>query len=292
MKTLRYITSGWAALVAGLLAFGLLSCEETIRLDERQLLTRYIFEGLVTDQQARHYIRITEGIGFYTPGPTPRVRRASVTVSDDAGNTYNFEETEPGLYEAEFKGEVGRVYTMRAVLENGEVFTASDRMNFIEPIRAMRWEIDERERRRIQGERFSQYFYRVLVDTRDPQETQDFYLFKFFRNDSIMRSSNHENITQGDGLFFADDRLLQGNIDGLRMPYFFSKGDTARYEAYSMSREAYIFYDDLSSVLNNDGGLFGPVPANPQTNIRNAGNLGLGLFQVSAVASKEIVVDP
>lgn len=58
---------------------------------------------------------------------------------------------------------------------------------------------------------------------------------------------------------------------------------------FSLTRKAFIFYSDLSNLLNNDGGMFSPPPANPRNNLSNG---ALGYFQVSAMDFEEMVVTP
>jgi hypothetical protein len=49
---------------------------------------------------------------------------------------------------------------------------------------------------------------------------------------------------------------------------------------YSLSRTAYVFYNDLQRLLNNDGGLFSQPPADSRSNLTNG---ALGFFQASAM---------
>jgi hypothetical protein len=72
-------------------------------------------------------------------------------------------------------------------------------------------------------------------------------------------------------------------------PVYYAQNDKARLEVYSLTRRGYIFYNDLSIVLNNDGGgMFGPIPSSPRTNLTNG---ALGFFQVSAVQEKETFIE-
>ena len=58
-------------------------------------------------------------------------------------------------------------------------------------------------------------------------------------------------------------------------------------EMYSITREAFIYYNDLFNLINNDGGMFTPPPANPRSNVSNG---ALGYFQVSALDTASIIV--
>ena len=263
-------------------------CEETIELDFNQTPPQYVVDGLVTNELADHYIRISTSADFYNTEATPRVSDATVTVSDDLNQVYNFEETEtePGLYTARFQGEIGRAYKLQVTLPTGGVLTATDSMYAAPAIDSLTWEVDEQEREGLpEDSTLAQgFFYNVKIYAEEPQKTTDYYLFKFYRNDTI------ENFNSQTGIFYSDDKLLSGYIYGLEAPAFFREGDTATIDLYRISRQAFLFYSDLDNVLNGDGGMFSPSPANPRTNIVSEKGIGFGLFQVSAVTQKSIVV--
>jgi hypothetical protein len=125
-------------------------------------------------------------------------------------------------------------------------------------------------------------FYDLLMYTKEPRDQANYYFFKFFRNDSLTYSNDTD-------IYFSDDELLAGDIEGIEAPFNYSLGDKARVEMYSISRDGYIYYNDLSILLNTDtGGMFGSVPASPRTNISNG---ALGFFQVSALDISEIKLE-
>ncbi len=257
-----------------------LSCEETIELDLNQVQQLYVIDGLITNQNKQHTITVKQSVDFYQANTTPGVSDATVVVSDNEGNRWQFthNDTLPGEYYAEvpFAGKVGNTYSLEVTIR-GETFTASDELLPVTTIDSMVWVIDEEEQEdpEEEGE-----YYDILIYTKEPQETEDYYLFKFYQNDTIQNFN-------GTAVFFADDVLIGENIDGIEGAEYYRKGDVARFEAYSLSRDAYVFYSDLSTVLNSDGGMFGPVPANPRTNLKGG---ALGLFQVSAIEVAEIVI--
>jgi len=251
--------------------------ERTVELDIGQTEKRVVIEGFVGNQPGMQYAVVSYNVDFYTDGKTPRISNALVMVSDEAGNSWELAETDtPGRYEADFLPETGKRYTMEVTVD-GQTYTASERLNPITNIDSLTWEIDENEQEDPDDEG---YFYNMLVYVTEPQETKDFYLFKFYRNDSIQNFDNTWS-------YVASDEFVQENINGIRGPVFFSAGDTAKIEAYSISEEAYVFYNDLNQVLNNDGGLFGPIPANLRNNWSNG---ALGYFQVSSMTDMSIVI--
>ncbi len=266
-------------------ALGILtSCEKTVMLDVTQNEPHIIIEGLVTDNPGYQYVKVSRTSGFYASGKAPRVTDATVSVSDDAGNTYVFHHNPGGnadsagyyLPEVPFEGVIGRTYQLDVSVE-GQAYEAHDRLARIVPIDSLGSRLNEQERE--DPETYGKY-YELLLFAREPKETEDYYYFRFFRNDSLTYTSDTD-------IYFADDKLLGEKIDGVPSPVFYATGDKGRVEMFSLSRAGYVFYSDLQSLLNNDGGLFGQPPSNSRTNLSNG---ALGFFQVSAVQSAEIIV--
>lgn len=262
-----------------------LACEETVRLETEQITPQITIEGVVTNQERNHLVRITRSLDFYDYGTVPGVTNATVTVRDDVGNTYNYIHNpenisaEEGYYfsETTFAGEVGRTYTLEVTIGN-EQYMASDVMHPVTAIDSLAVRIDEEE---FADPDKSGYYHEILFYAKEPRDREDYYLFKFYRNDSIILDEQTD-------IYFADDELLGEKIDGIPIAGYYKKGDVARVEMYSISRQGYVFYNDLFNILNSDGGMFSPPPANPRTNITND---GLGYFQASALASESILVE-
>jgi hypothetical protein len=183
----------------------------------------------------------------------------------------NFHPDSAGYYLApsSFVGVVGRTYTL-TVVADGETYEAEDYLNAVTAIDSLEYGInyDEREDPKEKGK-----FYEVLMYAKEPQDTKDFYLFKFFRNDSL-------TVYNPSDIYFSDDKALGEEINGVQAPIYYELGDSARVEMYSISRKGFVFYNDLFNLINNDGGMFSPPPANCRTNLSNG---ALGFFQVGAV---------
>ena len=269
-----------------LLAIVMLSCEETTELDLKQTPSKVVIEGLLTDKPGYQHIKITRSTDFYGSGETPRVPDASVSVSDDAGLQLDFihnprnHPDSMGFYlpAVPFAGERGRVYSLRVTL-SGEVYEASDKLLPVIPIDSLRFQVneDEQDDPKEEGK-----YYELLLFAREPQDQENFYMFKYYRNDSLTFYNPAD-------IYYSDDELLGEKIDGVPSPVFYGANDKASLEVYSLTRNGYIFYNDLFSILNNDGGgMFGPIPSSPRTNLSNG---ALGFFQVSAVQEKETYIE-
>lgn len=263
------------------------SCEETIQLDLKQTPPVVVIEGLVTNREGVQSVKVSMTTGFYNTNETPKVTDAVVVVTDDLGNEFPFvhnpenHDKKMGLYlpvDESFAGEIGRSYTLTVIVD-GKTYTATDKLEPVIPIDSLKYRYDEDE---AEDPRHFGKAYEVLVYAREPQDQTNYYQFRFYRNDSLKTYNDTD-------VYFSDDKYLGEKIDGIETPIYFAPGDEARVEFYSLTRTGYIFYYDLSSILNNDaGGMFGPVPASPRTNLSNG---ALGFFQVSAVNSASIVIE-
>ncbi len=272
--------------LAAILIFSVVfwSCDEPVRLDVTQGEARTIIEGQVTNLIGGQYVKVSRSNGFYESGKTPRVTDAAVVVKDDAGNEFPFVHNprnyadSAGYYlpQAAFIGEVGRTYSLTVTIGD-QVYEAQDKLFRVTPIDSLAYQIDEDEKEDPEDEG---KFYEVLIYAKEPQDTEDYYLFKFYRNDSLKLDFDTD-------IYFTDDETLGENIDGVSSPIYFAPGDKAKCEIYSLSRTAFVFYSDLQSLLNNDGGLFSQPPANSRSNLTNG---ALGFFQASAIHVNEIEI--
>ncbi len=261
------------------------SCEKTVDLDLRQSESKIVIEGQVTNHTGYQYVRVTRTAGFYDDGATPRVTNANVSVKDDLGNEFLFSHNPGGLADSTgyylpdlaFEGEIGRTYTLTVEVD-GEIYTAQDKLFSVSGIDSLSYRINPDEE---EDPKDYKKFYEVLLYATEPQDEENYYLFKFFRNDSL----KVYNLTD---IYFADDKILGEAIDGLGSPVYFAPNDKARIEMYSISRAGYIYYIDLSNLLNNDGGLFSQPPSNSRTNLSNG---AYGFFQASEVDVKTILIE-
>ncbi|UZR93542.1 DUF4249 domain-containing protein [Chondrinema litorale] len=276
LKQLIYIS-----LISWLLA-ACNNLEQTVTPDLNQVEAKIVIEGLITNELKAQKVIVSKTAGFYTTGATEKVSNADVIVEDNDGNLFTFEESEetPGLYTAEFAGEVGKIYSL-TVNVDGEFYEASEEMFRVTTIDSLTWEIDEDEKNDLEeDDDDSGEFYDVLLFTKEPPETEDYYLFKFYRNGEIDNEDNQE-------VYYSDDAILDEAIEGLEAVSFYALNDSITVEAYSITRQAYLFYSDMQLLLDNDGGIYGPIPANLRNNLSND---ALGYFQVSAVDRESIIV--
>jgi hypothetical protein len=263
------------------------ACEETVILDTLSSPSKVVIEGLITNTNEYNYIKLTKSRDFYSSGAPEFISDAVVKVTDNLGNEFNYvhnPNADPalkGVYlpELPYLGVVGRTYTM-TVFTEGVEYEATETLQPVTAIDSLTvfFNQDEFDDPEDEGRYFEVLFY-----AEEPQDRTDYYLFKFYRNGELLKDNDTD-------IYFADDKLLSGRIDDLPTAGYFAEDDEVKVEMYSMPRSGFIFYNDLSTLLNNDGGLFTPPPANPRSNITNG---ALGYFHVGAMVNETIViVDP
>ncbi len=255
------------------------SCEQTIKLDLDQTTAQLVIEGLVTDHPPYNYVKLSKTAQFYDTGATPKISGAIVLIKDMNGATHSFTETEPGVYKPSenFAGTPGHTYEL-TVTVGGKTYTASQKMLKVPPMDSLTHQqvTDIGEEYEKEGRTYEMYLF-----MREPANEENYYLFKFYRNDEILDFD-------GQDVYAFDDTALSENIDGISTPEYYALGDTGKVELFSIDRKAFRYFTDLSNTLNNDGGLFSGIPANAISNLEGG---AIGYFQVSAVDIKELIIE-
>jgi hypothetical protein len=98
-------------------------CKEVYFPEVDQVEPAIVVEGLLTDQEQQHLVKLHYSMGFNAYLPPQPVTGARVEVADHLGNIFTFIESQPGhYYSAEsFAGQYGHVYTLHIETARGEV---------------------------------------------------------------------------------------------------------------------------------------------------------------------------
>ncbi len=278
-------------MIISLLLFS--ACTEEIELDVNQSKEQLVIEGLLTDSLMRHQIIVKTSTGFYDNEKDPEISDAQVQVSEISPSgegliiPFFIENAKAGHYYPEnpFAGKIGYTYKLQVVWK-GIAYEAQDVMLPVTKIDSLQTEVvdpDEEISDAIKDSLGTETgpFYWIKFYAIEPADRVDYYNWRFFRN-GVMKNE------EGRFVFYASDEIVQENINGIFLPGVYTTGDTVKVEQFSLSRIGFLYYYDLESVINSDGGMFSPPPANPRTNLSNG---ALGFWQVSAVETIEYVVN-
>jgi hypothetical protein len=273
MKPIKYTL----LLIAAMLAVFFPGCSEKIDLELNETYSRLVVEGFLSDGDSDQFVSLTKTTSYFNNEQAPRAANARVTISD--GETqWTLSEMEPGIYQGAEKivARVGETYTL-AIEYDGQVYTAQSAMAAVAgidslSIRPHPWLRDHSE---------------LLIHFQEPAATEDFYMWKVYRNDIDLTSTINR-------VRFSDDGLVNGQY--VRFAFYTfqpeeglpTTGDTIRVEMYSISKEYYFFLDAMRRNQGTVGGPFTGPPSNIPGNISDG---ALGFFLVSAVSVMEMVVD-
>ncbi len=258
-------------------------CEKVVELDIEQSTPQIVIEGLLTNQDTVHYVKVSRSIQFYEVGLNP-VTDAIINVTG-GGETFLYShnpmalDSMDGYYfsDVQYAGKIGEAYTLQVDID-GINYLAKDTMLYVTRIDSLAFELapNPTDEDAADGK-----LYQALLYASEPQETNDYYQFHFYRDRELIAYPNN--------IYVFSDEAFGPTLNGLGSPVLFRAGELASVQILSLTREQYVFYTDLANLLNSDGGMFSPPPANPRNTFSNR---AMGLWQVSAVSEDSIRIAP
>lgn len=292
------------------------SCIEPITLETTTFEDSIVIEAVITNELKNHEINITRT--FQLENSTPSfVRNAQVEVIDATGNTFSFQETEPGKYvsNSAFAAESNNTYQLRVISDTGNIYTSKPT-----PLTSVT-EIDninvvaETNEIGILG-------ISIYVNSFDPTSNSRYYRYEYEETykiiaprwsnfDAVMiardsvglveRTQEEEtcyktllsaDIIQTETNGFSEDRVTQKLVRFIPADDFII---THRYsilvKQYVQSLETYTYLKTIKDLSNSENLLSQNQPGFISSNIVSVNNPNekvLGFFDVSSVSSKRL----
>lgn len=240
------------------------SCEKVIELKLKTSSSHINIQGNIYDQDGSIKVKISTSIDIDKAGVYPAVTGASVTISDNIGNSEKLTETIAGTYVASaLKGVPGRTYHL-SVIANGEVYTATSTMPNPVKINSLYFENSVLGIKNVAKVKFN-----------DPANVNNYYRLVLFVN----------NIQRTD-IYVADDKLNEGKeilywIMSEDSDKELKSGDKVTIWLETIDKGVYDFF----RTSQDDGQ--SASPANPISNISNG---SLGYFNACSVQQISSVV--
>lgn len=105
------------------IAFFALSCTEPFNLKSIDFEDALIIEAIITDEVKYQEIKLSRTFSLEEFTPT-KESNAQVIIIDEAQNTYEFEETDPGVYMSKipFRATQNNNYTLTVITNNGKIY--------------------------------------------------------------------------------------------------------------------------------------------------------------------------
>lgn len=260
--------------------FLIISCEDVIDLDLKNPEPRLVIDASLLWKKNTLGNNQTIKLSLIAPyydDAVPVATGATVTVTDNNNNTFNFiEETDTGVYNNQsFIPVLNGVYNLKIIYEN-EVYTATETL-----IRVV--DIDRVEQK--DDTFFSGEDTEIRAFYTDPLNISNYYLFNFFNVDWNTVS-----------LEVYEDRFTDGNETfGFYSSEDLKTGSNLVIENHGISKRFYEYmFILLQQSSDNSGGPFETQPTMLRGNCineTNPDNYPLGYFRASEVASRDYIVE-
>lgn len=249
------------------LALALTSCTKEIDLPLKNESNSVVIEASVNEGTGPHTVRLSRSVAFTTTNSFPVINGATVTLSDDQGNSEQLTETAPGLYTTStLEGIPGRNYSLRTTV-NGTTYTAECRMPFHVPLDSVR--IDSLQI-------FGAYQKLIFVSCTDPGGVVNNYRYLLRVNGALQKGILVQNDLVEDGgvieqpLNFMDDETLY-------------PGDVVEVTMQCITPEVYRYFFGLAQNIGGETA----APADPVSNISGG---ALGYLSAHTSSTKSAVV--
>lgn len=243
------------------------SCEEVIEVPLETAAPRLVINASLKWEKgssgADQQIKLTTTTGYFD-AVIPTVSGAEVVVTDEAGNSFPFLETEPGDYRCtNFIPALNKEFKLKITL-NGEVYEAVEIMKPV-PV------IDKIEQEERDG--FGGKFIQVKAFYTDNGDTEDYYLFRF--------SPSHKLVP---GFQVSEDEFYQGNqIFGIYLSEDMKANDKIDITLSGISQRYFNYMSKIIAAAGSGGPFQSPgsVIRGNIVNKTNPDNYALGYFAVS-----------
>ncbi|HNQ82512.1 MAG TPA: DUF4249 domain-containing protein [Bacteroidales bacterium] len=256
------------------------SCTERIDIDLDETYTRLVVYGVLTTDTTTHYVTLSKTTSYFYNELPPPVSGAEIIISDDQGNEFTLQETEPGKYATSplFAAVQGRTYTLNISLEeeinNFRNYTASTKVTSINPIDSIGL-----VHQPLWGEKG---FYEVTCYYQEPP-TRDFYMFNILINGKLVTDTINSRIVINDDFFNGNytNGIGVGYLDQSKTDEILRPGDEVTFQGCNITEEFYDFVMTLQSETGFQTPLFSGPPANIKSNLSNG---AVGFFTAYSVA--------
>jgi len=246
------------------------SCTKVIDLTLANDSGKLVIEANITNINGPQYIVLSRNVAFTSTNTFPPVTGATVTVTDDEGNTYPFSEGPKGTYTAiQMAGIAGRTYKM-TVVTGGITYSATSVMPASVPLDSVTSKNNDFNTKNNRKE--------ITVHLQDPPGVANQYRFVLWVNN-----------VQVNTIFAYDDEFTNGryvNGDLVENATDIYPGDSVRVEMQCIDKPIFTYWVTLmDQQLDSPGG--GVAPSNPPTNISPT---CLGYFSAHTTQTESIIV--
>ncbi|RDY61413.1 DUF4249 domain-containing protein [Flagellimonas nanhaiensis] len=305
-------------LVIAFMAVILYGCIEPFEGTFEDFESVVVIEAVITDETKQQRVFITRTYEFEEDGPSPE-SNANVTISDDAGNSFDFQDTGDGIYVStqSFAAQPNRQYQLSVTTQNGRRYLSN--MVQLSPSVA----IGDVSAERITTD-LGEDGLAILVDTSDPTGNAKNFRYEYEETFRIISPTWNPVSLIGDPeggcnvlkvpnttdervcyrteksnriILASTDDLAENRIENF-MVRFVNRNNYIISHRYSIlvrqlvqSNEAFTFYETLNELSSSES-LFSQIqPGFLEGNVFSESDRDervLGFFDVSSVSEQRI----
>ena len=301
----------------GLFCIFLQSCVYEYNPELNKYSDLLVVYGMITNEKGPHEIMLTRTTSVY--GNNGKVEtNANVTILDDQGNSITLVEKTKGKYQTpdNFAGIVGNSYKLSITISDGKHYE-SDFVKLIDvpAIKVVTSEFKTKLNTKTGDELKGYQFY---IDVDGSATEQKYYRWEMEETWEIEMPYNINYYWNGDTLvdmtfpkrcwrygkvnemYIANTQEYQSNSIK-NLPLNFTTTETERLSVkyrlsvnqYALSEKSYFFWKGQVENTQQQGSLYDKQPYQVVGNIKsidNSNEIVLGIFEASAVSSKQIFV--
>ncbi|MFA9370957.1 MAG: DUF4249 domain-containing protein [Labilibaculum antarcticum] len=281
------------------------SCTEKFYPETDSDVSILVVDGKITNQPGPYEVRLFRTINLYQADTLNPEEGAIIFIYDGNGNSDQFQEISPGVYETQdsnFKGQVGQSYWIEIQTISGERYESSPET--IQPEISIE-SIYGEESSLLQDNGSSVNAVKIVMDAKD-SSNQSSYLRWEYQESWEWHNPFYEPMTDtpstkcypyaySDNVFIFNGsqqdikefkHLTSSNI--LKDEVKFNYEYFIRLSLYSVNLDCYEFWENIQSSIQNNGSLYDIIPSNTTGNICpcNSDLLVLGYFEASSVNRK------
>ncbi len=298
------------------------TCVEPFTPDIKESQELLVVEGLLTDQPGNHYVYVSRSSPFNDPVLLPE-ERCLVMVVDDKGNSYLFNEQEPGAYSCWMTSNQliqGTAYKLIIHTGKGKVYESDYEIlqSRCPPIDSIYFEIENRETADPEQPMQGIQLYIDLDAGEDQPRNYRWELvetWKYYAAHYIQYYYDGTLHHMPDPMLYykcwytgrinniytmSTKQMLSNEIRKYPLNYVSNRTNRLRIRysllvrQYTLSDDAFAYWDQMRRQNQEGGGLYEKQPSQIQGNVYNIDDPDekvLGFFNVSSSTEKRIYVD-
>jgi hypothetical protein len=258
----------------------LFSCQKVINLNLNSSNPQFVVTGSISDQPGPYTVNLTQSVNFSQDNVFPPVQGATVSITDNLGNSEVLKNTSPGNYTGSvLQGTPGRTYTL-SITANGKTYSGASTMPTAVDLDTLTVDSTDFFGGGSSGGRNGSGHYAINTYLQDPSGAAHYYRFV-----EVVNGITKNNI------FILSDEYQSGKLIERTLSTGDSTvqaGDSVTIYIQSIDYPVYQYFNTLKQTIQNAGGFIQVSdPGNPTSNLNNN---ALGCFSAYAVRSKSIVV--